>query len=376
MSQPISETFASQLLADAGRNAYCEGRGTDAAKYYADAAEHSRESRNVAAEVEAKRWEGNSLMWSGRHEEALLALLEVATCEHPRANPVSVFGAKTDCIMLSLFHAKASACREMINDAARYLAGMGKMDWRHRLDLLTCALLMKQGRFAEAAEAIAPAYRRAQASSSGPQYSDHGYFKWNARPAFFLQQENALAHWERMANECPVWMISDQLQRSCIRLFRYRLLRAIGKATPGMLEEALQAARIARYTHHLWDETFDIARALILAGEMDIFARLPITQITLLPFDRAAVELDLQINIVRHRLNLPAWDADLNWPPELPHSAGSAAKISPKERNALIELLAQLEKVARSEDERMETNYYSNATELRRKQTEVLLKTT
>lgn len=143
-----------------------------------------------------------------------------------------------------------------------------------------------------------------------------------------------------------------------------------------MLEEALQAARIARYTHHLWDETFDIARALILAGEMDIFARLPITQITLLPFDRAAVELDLQINIVRHRLNLPAWDADLNWPPELPHSAGSAAKISPKERNALIELLAQLEKVARSEDERMETNYYSNATELRRKQTEVLLKTT
>jgi len=361
MNPPTTDFFANRLLTGAARSAYCSGREVDAATCYAESAERSREHRNVAAEMEAKRWQGNSLMWSARHEKALQVLLEVATCDHPEADPASVFGAKTDCIMLALFHAQASACRALIDQAAQYLAVIGKTHWRHRLDLLTCMLLMKQGRFPEAAAAIAPAYRLAREATDGPKYTDFAYLKWTTRPAFFMRQEEVLAHWENIGAKTSFVMLSDRLRLSCLRLLRERLRRAAGIESPALLEEAQQAAKSAGESRHLWDETFDIARALLLAGDMDTIARLPISQINLYPFERAAFEADLQINLLRRGLSLPHWDSELNWPEAVSLDKQDApGSLFPLEQ--LKTALRKLRAEASREDERMETKSCTIAT--------------
>lgn len=62
MNQSCADGFSNFLIRRAAHAAYGGGRETEAANIYAEAADREQDKHNVAAEMEAKRWQGNSLM--------------------------------------------------------------------------------------------------------------------------------------------------------------------------------------------------------------------------------------------------------------------------------------------------------------------------
>jgi len=84
-------------------DAYCNGQEAKAAELNREVAELAAQNGDTAIEQHARRWQGNSLMWCGRHEEAFRVLTQAASYDKPDADPESVYGAKTDRILLSLF---------------------------------------------------------------------------------------------------------------------------------------------------------------------------------------------------------------------------------------------------------------------------------
>ena len=361
-----------ETLMEAARFAYDSGCEGNAARIYRAAAERNKSAGNITGELEARRWAGNALMWSGQHTAALRALLPVATSTHPQADPASVYGAKTDCIMLALSHATATACASMLDETRAYLAGLGKLHWEHRLELLRSMLLYRQGRLPDAVNTGLRAYRLRCACGDGPAYSDVAHIKWIVRPLFLLKAESALDEWLRLAEEKRTGMVSDQVFVHCIRLLALRLRCASGAEPVGLREEARAAAQLILRQHALAYEFFEIGRAMMLAGQwhdLDTRVKDPVVEC---PFQRALFSVDRQINRLRVSLRLPAWDPDLDRPEPLPSASRSRVQWPAAESRRLTEQLTTLERAAEDEDRRLETTFYTAMAQRRRQHARAL----
>ena len=368
----INDASTASLL-EVAHAAYRSGGELEAARLFHEVADRERAQGHSAAALNARLWMGNSLMWGGRHADALPVLLEVATCDCPEANPEWVYAAKTDCLALALFYAPASVCRQQFEAADAYLARLGKSPWRHRLELLKSSMLFKQGRFPEALTAGMQAYRLLKETRDGPRYIRSAYLKYIIMPLFFLRQKEALAGWALESEKIDPESLTERTQLRCIRLRLMRLQRLTGIEPPGLPEEARAAADLARQLCFTLDEIFEVGHALMLAGDWCTLQRLPLDQKSAMPFTQAAFAVDRQINLLRRKLRLEPWDPDLNWPPEMPKAITDSVEINVSEVQELQSSQAWLDNVARLEDRRLETSYYCEATNVRRRQWHGLL---
>jgi len=374
MNSSTNETVATEVILKAARSAYCWGKQTDAARLYREAAGRHQENKRIGEEMDARRWLGNSLMWSGEHNEALKLLMEVASCGRADVEPDSVYGAKTDCIMLLLHHAPAATCRALIDETHTWLERIGKPQWRHRLDLLGSILLFRQGKHPAAVAAAMQAHRLVHAAVDGPRYVETAYFKWITRSLFYGRQEISLLEYAQRAEAQFVVMHSDRMRLSCIRLLNARLRRTGERDAIGVAEEARAAADVVCQLDRTCDEVFEIGCALMLAGDWNTLDNLPVEQITVFPFERAKFAADREINLLRRNLKLPMWDAELNWPPELPATLPSAASINSSDLDKLESALSNLATAAQLEDQRLETTICSEAAQLRTRHAQALLR--
>ena len=373
MNLPNSNQQTTAAIAGAARAAYCDDRRSDAALLYEEAAEQALHAGRVSEAMEHLRWRGNSLIWDSRHDEALQILLRIANDKHPQTDPSSVFGAKTDCIMVSLFHAPACSTRALIEDAYRYLAQVGKEHWCHRLQLQTGIQFARQGRFEEAYEICSRSYRSMRAVNDGPHFTDLSHLKWIVRAAFRLERDDEIAGWLEATSHLPFTMVSDRIRVICIRLAHARLLRRQGRPFPGLLQDVRQGLSIVAESGYVWEEYYEIARALLVAGELDAVLRLCPREPVILRFEDAALAVELQINCLRRDLGLPAWDPELNWPNDLPTHRAGPYIVPPVREKSLTDAMTRLIQIAHAEDARLETGYYSRETTLRCTQANELL---
>jgi tetratricopeptide (TPR) repeat protein len=374
MNPKTLNAIQSTVLQTTAHNAYAWGREADAARLYREAAEREQETGRIAAKLNARRWEGNSLMWAGQHDEALRVLIEVAACNHPEADPNPVYGAKTDCIMLSLFHARASSIKMLLSEARAYLDRIGRPEWRHRLDLLTSILLFGQGRLQEALQSALLANRLRQAAIDGPHYADLSHLKWITRPLFFLREEGQLSQWAQLADRQPITMLSDRLRVHCIRILIARLRRAAGLDPHNLFDDAPAAAATVTEARQSWDEVFEVGRALMLVGDWNTLERLPMEKTDICPFNLAVFVVDREINLLRRKLGLVPWDPDLNWPCELPDTIPQASTVPASDTSNLQDALVHLAAAARLEDQRLETSACSQTAAKRTHHARALLR--
>ena len=327
-----------------------------------EAAELAAQNGDAAIEQHARRWQGNSLMWSGRHEEAFRVLSQAASYDKSDADPASVYGAKTDRILLSLSHAPAAFCRELLLDARAYLDRIGKTQWSHRVEMLEGVLFFRQGDYAPAAEFAIRAIRLADRCIGGPAYTRSSHVKWITRPLFYSSQKNALNEWSVQDSDNTTTMISERLKQGCVRLFALRAERADGADVGNALrDEARSIAAIASEMRGYWDEVFEIGRALMIAGDWEALDRLPIERMQALPFESTLFAADREINWLRRKLELPPWDGDLDWPQAIPLMGNSISSIEP-ELQQISNAFAKLREEAARENKRMETKICTIAT--------------
>jgi tetratricopeptide (TPR) repeat protein len=342
-------------------DAYCNGQEAKAAELNLEAAKLAAQIGAADLEQHARRWQGNSLMWSGRHEEAFRVLTQAASYDQPDADPMSVYGAKTDRLLLSLSHAPAALCREMIRDARAYLERMSKIQWSHRVEMLEGVLYFRQGDYPRAAEFTVRAIRLADCGTDGPAYARASHLKWVIRPLFYSRQKDALKEWSLQNCHATTTMLSEQIRQGCGRLFALRAEYAHGIDVGSALgDEARNIAAIASEMRGIWDEVFEIGRALMLAGDWEALERLPIERMQALPFESALFAADREINWLHRKLELPPWDGDLDWPQAIPVKGKDISGIEPevqKIRNAF----ANLHQEAARENQRMETNICTGA---------------
>jgi len=354
--------------------AYCRGHEPGAVKLYGQAVEMAERLGDRALEQLARRWHGNSLMWSGQHEAAFRVLSLAAAYDEPDAEPASAYGAKTDRLLLSLSHASAAFCRELLRDARGYLDRVAKPQWAHRLDMLEGILCFRQGNPARALVWGQRALRSAdQAVGDGPAYTRPTYLKWIIRPGFFARQPELLAFWVAEMATQPVLMVSDRIRQHCAQLLLLRTRRADGAEVAAALrEEALNCAAVASGINGVWDEIHELGRALMLAGEWAALDRLPLEKMRALPFENALFAADREVNRLRQQLGLPPWDGDLDWPRATPPKPGLPAGLS-LEPEKIRTVLHELDKAAAREDERMETQACSQAARRRVEHLKTLL---
>ena len=354
-----------QMRYEEAYKAYRTGQEPKAAELFCEAAELASQSGDAALEQNALRMQGNSLMWSGRHEEAFRVLTRAASHDKPDADPGAVYGAKTDRILLSLSHAPAALCREMLRDARAYLDRIGKPEWSHRVEMLEGILYYRQGDYAQAAEFTLRAIRLADRCIGGPAYMRSSHIKWITRPLFYSHQKDALNEWALQNSREPETSMGEQLKKNCVRLLALRLERADGvDVGNSLLGEAQHVAVIASDMRGVWDEVFEIGRALMLAGEWEALDRLPIARMQALPFESALFAADREINLLRSNLKLPPWDGDLNWPRATPLEEKAISGIE-REVQKIKNALTKLRVEAARENQRMETKICTIATESR-----------
>ena len=349
----------------AAYEAYCNGQEPKAVELNREAAEMAAQIGDTNLEQEARRWQGNSLMWCGRHTEAFRVLTQAASYDQPDANPIWVYGAKTDRILLSLSISTASFCRELLRDARAYLDRVGKPDWKHRVEMLEGILYYRQGDYALAAEFATRAIRLSERSFDGPSYSRAAHIKWVTRPLFYVRQTPALNEWVRQGLARNGAAQTDRTRQLCLRLLVARLERAGGAEVGNSLrEEARAAAALVSETRGICDEVFEIGRALMLAGDWEALARLPIERMQTLPFESALFAADREINGLRRKLELPPWDGDLDWPAATPLKEKIISGSKP-EMQSIKKVLVKLREEADRENRRMETNICTVATDRR-----------
>ena len=346
-------------------DAYCNGQEPKAAELNREAAEMAAAIGEKDLEQHARRWQGNSLMWSGRYEEAFRVLTMAASYDHPDADPGAVYGAKTDRILLSLSIAPAAFCRELLLDGRAYLARVAKPHWSHRLEMLEGILHYRQGDYTRAAEFAGRAIRLVEPCMDGPCYAKSAHVKWVTRPLFHTRQVDAILQWNEQTGRDAGHMISDRLRQGCVRMLALRLERANGEDVEDALRaEARNITVIALNMRGIWDEVFEVGRALMLTGDWDTLDRLPVGKLCPLPFEHALYAADCAINCLRRKCNLPAWDGDLDWPHATPLTANGAA-IEETDLLSLRNALAKLSEEAAREDQRMETKICALATQRR-----------
>jgi len=360
----LGATLANMRYEEAYK-AYCNGQEPKAAELFREAAELAGQSGDAAIEQNALRMQGNSLMWSGRHEEAFRVLTRAASYDKPDAEPGAVYGAKTDCILLSLSHAPAALCRELLRDARAYLDRIGKTEWSHRVEMLEGILHYRQGDFVRAGELTLHAIRLTDHHVHGPVYSRPAHVKWVARPLFYSRQKNALNEWAIQHSTHLKPMNSDLLRQNCVLLLALRLERADGVDVGiSLRDEAQHVAVIASDMRGVWDEVFEIGRALMLAGEWKTLDRLPIGRMQALPFESALFAADREINLMRRKLELPPWDGDLDWPRAIPLTEKGNSDIDHEVQKIRV-AFTKLRVEAARENQRMETNICSVTTACR-----------
>jgi tetratricopeptide (TPR) repeat protein len=362
-----------QMRYEEAYKAYRSGQEPKATELFREAAELAGESGDVALEQNALRMQGNSLMWSGRHEEAFRVLTRAASYDKSDAEPGAVYGAKTDRILLSLSHAPAALCREMLRDARAYLERIGKPEWSHRVEMLEGVLYYRQGDFIQSAEFTIRAIRLADRCIGGPAYMRSSHIKWITRPLFYSHQKDALNEWALQNSREPEISIGERLKQNCVRLLALRLERADGVDVGNSLrDEAQHVAVIASDMRGVWDEVFEIGRALMLAGEWEALDRLPIGRMQALPFESALFAADREINLLRRKLELPQWDGDLDWPQATPLAARKNSGIETELQKIRI-AFARLRAEAARENQRMEAKTCTIATESRVEHVAMLL---
>ena len=226
-------------------DAYCNGQEAKAAELNREAAELAAQIGAAALEQHARRWQGNSLMWSGRHEEAFRVLTQAASYDQPDADPVSVYGAKTDRLLLSLSHASAAFCRDLLHDARAYLDRIGKPEWSHRVEMLEGILFFRQGKYIRSAEFTVRAFRLADRWTGGPAYSRASHIKWIARPMFYGRQQEALVEWAAQSST-PEAALTERFRQGCVRLLALRMESVKGTDVGRTLrDEARSVAALA-----------------------------------------------------------------------------------------------------------------------------------
>ena len=343
-------------------DAYCNGQEAKAAELNREVAELAAQNGDTAIEQHARRWQGNSLMWCGRHEEAFRVLTQAASYDKPDADPESVYGAKTDRILLSLSHASAALCRELLLDARAYLDRIGKPQWSHRVEMLEGILFFRQGDYAQAAEFAIRAIRLVEHRIDGAAYSDAAHVKWITRPLFFSGQINALNKWAIQCSHKPQSALPERLRKGCVRLLALRTERAGGADVGNSLrDEARAAAATSSEMRGVWDEVFEVGRALMLAGDWEALERVPIERMQALPFESALFVADREINLLRRKLTLPPWDGDLDWPRATPLEEKDIPDIE-LEVGKIKNAFAKLHEEAARENQRMETKTCTIAT--------------
>ena len=366
------EAARANMRLEEAHNAYSNGQEPRAVELFREAAELAGQNGNAAAEQHARRWQGNSLMWSGRYEEAFQVLTMAASYDQPDADPASVYGAKTDRILLSLSIASAAVCRDLLHDARAYLDRIGNPEWSHRVEMLEGILLFRQGEYLRSAEFTIRAIRLVGRWIGGPAYSRASHVKWVTRPLFYGHQKVKLAEWVAQSST-PEAALTERCRQGCVRLLALRMETAAGTDVKNTLrDEARTVAALASEMRGIWDEVFEISRALMLAGDWEAMERLPIERMNAVPFESALFAADREINWLRRKLELPPWDGDLDWPQAAPVAAKDLSAIEPgvqKIRGAF----AKLREEASREDQRMETTIYTAATARRLKHVATLL---
>jgi hypothetical protein len=239
--------------------------------------------------------------------------------------------------------------------------------------MLEGVLLFRQGDYDQSAEFAIRAVRLLHNCDGGPSYTKTSHVKWITRPLFYARQKTALNEWIIQIPHNATTMISERLRQGCARLLALRMERTDGAdAGTALHEEARNIAALSSQMRGYWDEVYEIGRALMLAGDWEELDHLPVERMQALPFESALFAADREINLLRRKLELPPWDGDLDWPPAAPLAEKDIPDIG-LEVGKIKSAFARLHEEAMRENQRMETNICSVATNRRVEQIATLL---
>lgn len=335
-----------------GAAAYRDGQDSLAAVHFAAVADRAKADGKHGIALNARRWEGNALLWAGRIGEALASLIPVATERDPLANVEAVYGAMTDLVMINLFHGSVARIDALIADASAYLETIQCERWGHRLVLHRAIKSCRRGDFVLARTLALKAMKDRASCPDGPQYAEYSHLRWILTPAFYLGDLAAVEEALLMAECQPRCWTTDEQTWHWMHLQVHRLRRREGLMSEAMEEHALAAARIEAVAHPK-EPIFDLGRGLILCGRLEQAAALNWQKADNWPFERALFEFDLEFNRLLAADGRVPVDLDLDPAPGVPPS--SSTRVLPFEQ--LAGAMERMRTAATHESARLESSY-------------------
>lgn len=360
MAKARKETISK--LQEAGWEAYGAGLCLKAAGFFREARRLAAERGEEGARVTCLFWEAESLRSAGDEDAALPLLLEAAAARRPEVDPVDVFHATTAVIDISVSRKSAAFVRRLLADAWRELERLGKESWGHKLGLLEGSLELWRGEFqlgVVAAEKAWAAYKDAP-----PSYPRAAHLRLRCYLAFRLRDGESLL---TAAEEMETNQTKGEMERIDTLQGRALLLRS-GERHEEHLASLAELARSGLRRLESMERAElrhkDVfLRSLALAGHASE-AEAHLTQAPV--NERFSVRLlrgDLCLSRARQRLGLRPRDDewDQEYPP--PHPPFPDREAGLRALEEAEELFRGATALAASEDERLETTYYTRTLE-------------
>ena len=321
--------------------------------------------------VYALYWEGESLERAGDPESALTPLLRAANMRLPDVDPADNVGAMLVAIDVAQQRKPLEYVLRLLRETGHFLEGLGKDQWGDSIMYREARIALARGQFATALAKHVEAWTRR--TGAYPSYTVGSHLRGLCEASFFLHDLPALSRWATtfweqrtldveeagFTNSRPRFLLFGQgidagsglaLSRSLLDRALGMDLRPAGGARSGLRMLLLCGA--FEEGEHWWGWYRERKTSL------DYFDQL--------------LACDWQLALARARLGLPAQDDEWDTQFSVPHGP-----IFNRDQ-ALVDLgraecyLRDLHRYAASEDERLETGYYTQTVEGRLKRVEVL----
>lgn len=349
--------------------AYISGLHRKAADIAHRGAEQARAAGQHLWRIRFLFWEGENLQCNGERSAAQIPLLEAARPE-AEADPADQYNALTTLIEIGLADKDATWCRRLLAQGHAYLESIHKTPWRHKLDFLEGALEARRGEWPQAQGCYRRAWEFKPQHRAYPGFTTATHLLQLVYTAFQQQQLAELGHWQGELEGCDKVLETDRLKEQYGHLLHWRAQRASGEAgletNSTVTTAALQLLR-HKQGLELQDNGFsrNPLRVLLLTGHWaaldDWLARLHWQSDS---FEDALFRGDERLARARHALQLPPRDEE--WlPTVIEHTKPTLPTASQNEQaRALLHQAREHYQAnadtARKEDQRLETQYYTN----------------
>jgi hypothetical protein len=337
--------------------------------------------QDVASQTLMLVWLGES-HWQRKEIEPAVAALSRAAAAEPPADPADIFNALSTLVTIALLERPLASVQTLIAQGRAHLERHQQQRSRHMLDLSEGDLAARRGDWSGALQHYQSAYQHQQGETGSPRFTLVSYQIKLAEASFMLGDAEALGRWCAEINSAPKQVEGDRLRAEQARLLGYRAgLREPAGARGGPLATARRVlCWLEEIDGHQAEFARDAMQVLLREGDwLSVETWLDYPGIGENPWLRG----DLPLARARQLLQLPARDPD--WAsatpsdaqadaPQVPRATAESAAKARQHLQAAQDRFEEVQAWAKSEDQRLETDYHQCRTAARLHQVETLIR--